>query len=233
MCSLTPRQATLLSSIRRRYIVALSTIAVLVTTGHAVAYWIAQTQRIDGHVINVAGRQRMASQRIAKAASALSIAIAEDDPARLEQAREELRSTTALLTNAHDALLNGSETHALPPARSEATRALLTGLSGAVDAIGEGLVEAQPVRRPPLGLAQASADMEVLRQQHQARRGAPPQDGPPFAVPGEDPLRIGVHDSLGGQVAAHREQPVFGRFAGLWEPQRLRQGIDGHGGWGV
>lgn len=64
----------------RLYIVALSVVAALSIAGQALVQWQLAVQWHDSHVVNVAGRQRMLSQRLAKLG--LQIAIATDDALR-------------------------------------------------------------------------------------------------------------------------------------------------------
>lgn len=94
----TARQLTLL------YCAALGTVAMLVIVGQFVVQAMISRQRSDSSVINVAGRQRMLSQRIAKSALAAAQA-----PSAQERARwnNELVSALALWRASHQALLCG------------------------------------------------------------------------------------------------------------------------------
>ena len=61
-----------------RYITALSVVALLIISGHLLIQHILQQQMDDAQVINIAGRQRMLSQKIVKASLAITHAETED-----------------------------------------------------------------------------------------------------------------------------------------------------------
>lgn len=106
------------------YIFALSTVAVL-SIG---AQWLIQQQlsngESDSRVINVAGRQRMLSQRLAKA----SLQIANKVAATGEQARSELSETLETWADNHRALQDGDATTGLPGNNSEEVRRLFASI---------------------------------------------------------------------------------------------------------
>lgn len=89
-----------------RYLLVLVAVAALVGLDQLLVQ--PQLQRLGqfAPVINVAGRQRMLSQKLTKAALAYQVAL--DDRSRHER-REELRSTLEQWTTAHRALREGSD----------------------------------------------------------------------------------------------------------------------------
>jgi signal transduction histidine kinase/CheY-like chemotaxis protein len=97
------------------YIVALSAVALLSLAGQAVVQLFLDRQMSDSAVINIAGRQRMLSQRIAKAAIA-----AGDVSDKVQQAarRNELAETLDLWERSHRGLQNGDAELGLPGANS-------------------------------------------------------------------------------------------------------------------
>ncbi|MFM1918508.1 MAG: hypothetical protein RLZZ303_142 [Candidatus Hydrogenedentota bacterium] len=99
--SVLSRRLTLL------YCAALGTVALLCITGQVLVQELISQQRSDSSVINVAGRQRMLSQRMSKAALA---ATRSTDPAELELRRQELEGVLKLWVASHDVLL-GKEGH--------------------------------------------------------------------------------------------------------------------------
>lgn len=102
-----------------RYLVVLVTVAALVVIDQAIVQPMLIHVNAFAPAINVAGRQRMLSQRITKAALALREA---DDTAR--QARlEELRSSLAQWTAEHDALVEGDASRNIRPIRTRALNA--------------------------------------------------------------------------------------------------------------
>ena len=54
-----------------RYVLALSLVAMLVIAGQSMVYKVLEEKKSDAHLINVAGRQRMLSQRLVKSALAI------------------------------------------------------------------------------------------------------------------------------------------------------------------
>jgi two-component system, LuxR family, sensor kinase FixL len=79
---------------------------------------------MDARVINIAGRQRMLSQRLAKAAMALQ---REDSTARRRYS-DELDQVLRLWTTSHDGLRHGNVAMSLPGGNSQAVSAALDGL---------------------------------------------------------------------------------------------------------
>jgi len=92
-----------LRSIRRTYVVALALIAFLTVASHALLESALVGGEDDGHLINVAGRQRMLSQRIAKAALAVDAGGGADARIELGHALREFR-------DAHDELVDHGST---------------------------------------------------------------------------------------------------------------------------
>lgn len=99
----------------RLYILALSSIAVLAMAGQLIIHTYLQQQASDANVVNIAGRQRMLSQRLSKAA--LMIQTAPTEPAR-QAALAELAEVEALWARSHRALQHGDPELDLPGANS-------------------------------------------------------------------------------------------------------------------
>ena len=100
---------------------ALSTVALLAIIGQIVIQSALQQQSSDALVINVAGRQRMLSQRLSKAALALDVFT---DTASRKQNIEELRSVVTLWQHSQEGLQHGDATLGLPGHNSEPVRHL-------------------------------------------------------------------------------------------------------------
>lgn len=84
------------------YLLALGTVAVLCIVGQVLIQQMIGQQQTDGTVINVAGRQRMLSQKISKAALALQL----NEQATARAARQqELAEALEAWLDAHDALV--------------------------------------------------------------------------------------------------------------------------------
>jgi signal transduction histidine kinase/CheY-like chemotaxis protein len=99
----------------RLYILALSSIALLAVAGQLVVHTYLQQQASDANVVNIAGRQRMLSQRLSKAA--LMIQTAPTKPAR-QTALTELGEVEALWARSHRALQHGDPELDLPGVNS-------------------------------------------------------------------------------------------------------------------
>jgi two-component system, LuxR family, sensor kinase FixL len=104
----------------RRYRAALLLVALLVLLNQLLVQPPLLRLTTDAPVINVAGRQRMLSQRLAKAALALDGARSEADRRRH---RDELDRVLRLWSAAHDGLRRGDRALSLPGRNSAAIRA--------------------------------------------------------------------------------------------------------------
>jgi len=97
--------------LRKRYILALSIIAFLVLLSQFVIQFTIHLESGDSTVINIAGRQRMLSQRIIKCAFGFNQA--KDDTERTHYL-EELKKSVALWEYSRNGLLYGNEELGLP-----------------------------------------------------------------------------------------------------------------------
>jgi diguanylate cyclase (GGDEF)-like protein len=112
-------------ALRKRYILALSIIAILIISSQiGIQITIARNDD-DSRVVNVAGRQRMLSQKISK--SALAILDATSSDARGVWAKE-LGDAALLWRRQHDGLLQGSEELGLHGRNSKAILAMFSGI---------------------------------------------------------------------------------------------------------
>jgi hypothetical protein len=102
------------------------------------------------------------------------------------------------------------------------------GLRAGIDDLRESDVhrEREPPFRPPRALEPLRNPERFLRQ-HEPGIGRVPQDGLPFRVPGEDPLRVTRQESLGAQVSPDGEEPVLGMLDGR-EQDLVVEKVDGH-----
>jgi two-component system, LuxR family, sensor kinase FixL len=102
---------TLVRRFLNRYLMVLIAVALLVVTDQAVVQPLLLRLNAYAPAIDLAGRQRMLSQKLSKAA--LAIQVASNDEA-LRHSREELRTTLAQWSAAHLALQNGDQQLGLP-----------------------------------------------------------------------------------------------------------------------
>ena len=93
------------------YFVALTLIALTLLGSWFLMHYAIQQNRGDSRVINLAGRQRMLSQRITKCALSLAL---DADPARSAARLQELRESLGAWIAAHQGLQSGSEALGLP-----------------------------------------------------------------------------------------------------------------------
>jgi signal transduction histidine kinase/ActR/RegA family two-component response regulator len=109
------------TQLRRRYIVALSLIALLTIISQLVLQFQIADQKFDSRVINIAGRQRMLSQKITK----LSYYIATADSFEAAASpRQELDDALSLWQRSHTGLLHGDTDLGLPGRNSPEILAL-------------------------------------------------------------------------------------------------------------
>ena len=106
---ITPAKAK--SILTRRYIAALGLVALLAIIGQVLIQFALYTQEKDGRIINIAGRQRMYSQRIAKAALAAQNANTVEEQWRHF---EDIERTALDFKQSHEGLQHGDTGLELP-----------------------------------------------------------------------------------------------------------------------
>ena len=121
------------------YVTALSTVALLSVLGQSLVQYSLHKQSADSRVINMAGRQRMLSQRIAKSALALTNV---EEAEQRSRRRDELRIARDEWEQSHMGLRYGDADLGLAPNNSSRILALFADIqhpfeemSRAVDAI--------------------------------------------------------------------------------------------------
>lgn len=108
-------------SLRRRYVLALSIIALLVILSQVLIQFTLTDQEGDSRVVNVAGRQRMLSQRITKCVLLLESSIPDVER---EFYLEELRQSVSLWRQSHAGLQRGDGDLGLPGKNSPQVTAM-------------------------------------------------------------------------------------------------------------
>jgi len=98
-------------SLRIRYLLALSALAVVITVMYLVVHSTIVRQENYGRVINIAANQVGLANRIAFFTSQMSSAASEDE---FNMARHQLMRAIRLMRKQHDALLNGDPTRNIP-----------------------------------------------------------------------------------------------------------------------
>ncbi|RXG14282.1 PAS domain-containing protein [Leeuwenhoekiella aestuarii] len=118
--------------LRRLYIIALSLIALSVIVSQMLVRKFLDSQATDSTVVNIAGRQRMLSQKLTKEAFQLSQA---KQPEIIQPLQSGLRTTRELWHSSHLALQSGSDSLNIPNANSEQVKALFKRLNPIFDSI--------------------------------------------------------------------------------------------------
>ena len=110
MCAVFHQPSSPVRRLTILYIVALSLIALLSIIGQVLVQGALQRATNDTLVVNVAGRQRMFSQKISKAALAIEIAVITKDISAEQHYTTELRTAIAQWQQAHKGLQVGDAT---------------------------------------------------------------------------------------------------------------------------
>jgi signal transduction histidine kinase/DNA-binding NarL/FixJ family response regulator len=118
----------------RLYILALSAVACLSICGQLLVQWSLDRQLSDSRVVNLAGRQRMLSQRLTKSALALERA---SSPEEVTQRRKEMSDALAEWRRADEGLRQGDPLLGLPGRNSSAVQKMFAELEPHFRAIDE------------------------------------------------------------------------------------------------
>lgn len=148
--------------LRRLYIIGFSTIALSVIVSQILIRTHLSRQESDSRVINVAGRQRMLSQKLAKDAVSLLTLKRREDGFII---KEDLKKTIKLWELSHDALQNGNDSLGLPKQNSKEVTAKFKVLNPIFDSIKDAsksiITKIENV--PPLPLDSYVSDIEKVR----------------------------------------------------------------------
>jgi len=118
--------------LRRLYIIGFSTIALSVILSQILIRKHLSAQESDSTVINIAGRQRMLSQKLAKDAVSLLTLKRHEDRFII---KEDLKQTLKLWGLSHDALQNGNDSLGLPKQNSKEVNTKFKVLNPIFDSI--------------------------------------------------------------------------------------------------
>lgn len=117
---------TSVRKLKWRYTIALSVIAILIVISQLTMQSLLAAQQYDSNVINIAGRQRMLSQKITKLSYYILTAESEQ---KASLSRVELDQTKTLWEKSHLGLLNGNESLNLPGDNSQTIKELFTQIT--------------------------------------------------------------------------------------------------------
>ena len=147
----------------RLYIIALSTIALSVILSQILVQKYLTDQQSDSSVINVAGRQRMLSQKLTKEIVSLSTENTQEQRLYL---KEKIKQTLKVWELSHYALQNGNDSLGLPSKNStiikekfEVLNPTFYIISGASKSIIEKIENT-----PPLPLSAFIKDLESVKE---------------------------------------------------------------------
>jgi len=112
-------------SLKERYSIFIASIIIIIIATQAVVQYDLDQQNEDARLINIAGRQRMLSQKLTKSTLALLEA---DDAAARNVRISELRATLELWERSHLGLQLGDPTLDLPGQNSHTVAAMFAGL---------------------------------------------------------------------------------------------------------
>ena len=107
------------------YVTALTSIAAMAVVGQILIQSMLAQQKHDAHVVNIAGRQRMLSQKLSKNALALE---SPSDPLGREARRKELSEVIKLWERSHLGLQLGDDKLDLPGENSVQIRRMFAGI---------------------------------------------------------------------------------------------------------
>lgn len=108
MCAVFHQPSSPIRHLTLLYIVALSLIALLSIVGQVLVQVALQQTSGDVLIVNVAGKQRMLSQKLSKAALTIEIAVITSDGPSLQHSTQELRTTLAQWRQGHEGLRDGN-----------------------------------------------------------------------------------------------------------------------------
>lgn len=120
--------------LHRRYLAAFAIATALLLLNQLLVQPPLLRLQADAPVINVAGRQRMLSQRLAKAS--LALVVAETEEAR-DRHRQELSEVLGLWRSSHVGLQRGDSASSLPESNSPEVRAAFAAIEPSFDRISE------------------------------------------------------------------------------------------------
>ncbi|SNR16277.1 sensor histidine kinase [Tenacibaculum jejuense] len=116
----------------RLYIIALSTIAISVIVSQFLIRKHLKNQQSDSRVINIAGRQRMLSQKLTKETLLL---FSEKDASKKQEITQQLKKTLSLWKSSHIALQKGNDSLGLPGNNSAIVSKQFTEINPIFDVI--------------------------------------------------------------------------------------------------
>tara|TARA_R110002049_G_scaffold248695_5_gene423176 strand:+ start:1091 stop:2905 length:1815 start_codon:yes stop_codon:yes gene_type:complete len=147
----------------RLYIIALSTIALSVIVSQILIRNHLKSQQSDSTVINVAGRQRMLSQKLTKDIVSLS---AEENLQKRIELKDKVKATLQLWQLSHYSLQQGNDSLGLPGENSAVVSNMFKSLNTSFDSISnasESVIE-KLENIPPLPVSSFIEDINIIKE---------------------------------------------------------------------
>src|SRR5690606_34193851 len=147
----------------RLYIIALSTIALSVIISQVLIRKHLHDQESDSSIINVAGRQRMLSQKLTKEILSMST---ETDLEKRIALKDNLKQTLALWELSHNGLQMGNDRLGLPGTNSNAVSKMFNELNSKFNTIREAaksIIE-KTENIPPLPIDMLANEINTVKQ---------------------------------------------------------------------
>ncbi|MDT0676689.1 type IV pili methyl-accepting chemotaxis transducer N-terminal domain-containing protein [Autumnicola musiva] len=143
----------------RLYIIALSAIALSVVVSQILIHRFLDDQESDSTVVNIAGRQRMLSQKIAKEALLL---FTTDEAQEKANIRQRLAEAVELWSFSNRALREGNDSLGLPGENSDAVSEMFKNLDPSFDSIRNAALNI--VQNSTLSSEKLNAEVSSIRQ---------------------------------------------------------------------
>ncbi len=148
--------------LRKRYALALVLISLLAVASQMIMLLMISAQTYDSRIVNISGRQRMLSQKLAKTSMYIAAAGSRADA---EPFLLQLSETLSLWQRAHVALQNGDEQMQLPGQNSAVVTALFRGLEPLELAMADAAAQ---ILKHPDDAAVIAAAVQIIRQNEPA-----------------------------------------------------------------
>lgn len=149
------------NKLSRLYVIALSTIALSVVISQVLVRNHLETQKSDSTVINIAGRQRMLSQKLTK--EIVSISVSSDEKNR-RQLKNKITKTLYLWKLSHNSLQKGNDSLGLPKQNSDKIKSEFRAINPVFDTIqkaSESIVK-KLAKNPVVSIEELASDIKKI-----------------------------------------------------------------------
>ncbi|WNJ17842.1 ATP-binding protein [Pontibacter sp. G13] len=164
--AISSQSASVFKRLSRWYLIALSVIGVVFIASHALIQGHLDKQENDSRIVNVAGRQRMLSQRLSKEILMLTTA---EEPTKRQEIKSQIKETLEIWTSSHDGLKFGSEELGLPGVNSVSVLKMFADIQPHYDAMVTGTLHILKTlnQNPLVDLSEIEPDMDLVLDHEQ------------------------------------------------------------------